>query len=191
MHKEMDHHADTVRFGFWVYLMTDCVLFAAFFATYAVLRHNTFGGPSGHDLFDLPYVLGETALLLTSSFTCGLAMLAMHRQDKRQVMAWLGLTLVLGLSFLSMEVHEFRHLIYDGAGPQRSAFLSSYFSLVGLHGLHIAAGSLWLLVMLAHLATQSITPRLTRKLACFSLFWHFLDLVWIFIFTLVYLMGSL
>ena len=183
--------ADTLTFGFWTYLMTDCVLFATFFATYAVLRGNTFGGPSGHDIFSMPYVLTETIILLVSSFTSGLAMLAMQRQDKNQVIAWLSVTTILGLSFLSMEISEFSKLISDGNGPQSSGFLSSYFSLVGLHGMHIAFGSLAMIVGIVQVWRKGLTPKVTEKLTCLSLFWHFLDIIWIFIFTLVYLMGAL
>ena len=174
-------------FGFWTYLMTDCVLFACFFATYAVLRGSTFGGPAGRDLFNLPYVLLETVVLLTSSYTCGIAMLAAHRKAVQATILWFVATLGLGLAFLVLEVSEFRHLIADGHGPQQSAFLSSYFSLVGLHGLHIAVGSIWVLVALAHLWRRGLNEPTLEKLTSLSLFWHFLDVVWIFIFSIVYL----
>jgi cytochrome o ubiquinol oxidase subunit 3 len=187
---DIAHRDDLVALGFWTYLMTDCILFASFFAVYAVLTHSTFGGPSGHDIFRLPYVLKETFILLTSSFTCGLAMLAAHRGDKRQTFAWFGITLALGLTFLFMEVSEFHNLIQAGNGPQRSGFLSSYFSLVGLHGLHIAVGSIWMIVALVHLQLKGLTPGTVRKLTTLSLFWHFLDIVWIFIFSIVYLLGA-
>ena len=177
-------------FGFWVYIMTDCVLFATLFATYAVLRDNTFGGPAGHDLFNLPFVLQETMLLLTSSFTCGLAMLAAHARNKNYVLGWLVVTFILGAAFLGMELSEFRTLIADGNGFQRSGFLSSYFTLVGTHGLHIAAGLLTILVSLLFVHLRGLTKEVIRNLTCFSLFWHFLDIVWIFIFTIVYLMGA-
>jgi cytochrome o ubiquinol oxidase subunit 3 len=192
MHTETlhSHHSDTTAtFGFWIYLMTDCVLFATLFATYAVLHTSTFGGPPGRELFSLPNVLVETLLLLTSSFTCGLAMLAAERGNKQQVLAWFAVTLLLGLSFLSLELQEFSHLIAEGNSFQRSAFLSSFFALVGTHGLHIVAGSLTLLVLMAEIWFRGITAPILRKLSCFSLFWHFLDLIWIFIFTIVYLMG--
>lgn len=177
--------------GFWTYLMTDCVLFAALFATYAVLHKNTFGGPSAHDLFDLNYALGETLLLLTSSFSCGLGVLAAQRQRLRQTVAWFGVTFVLGVSFLIMELSEFVYIIQAGNSWQRSGFLSSYFTLVGTHGLHITIGLLWMLVLMTRIARKGLTNSLLKKLTLLSLFWHFLDVVWIFIFTVVYLLGGL
>lgn len=178
-------------FGFWVYLMTDCVLFAALFATFAVLRHNTFGGPSAAQLFSLPYVLIETLLLLTSSFTCGLGILGAQRNSRRAVLISFGLTFLLGLAFLVMELTEFRHLARAGNGWQRSGFLSSYFTLVGTHGLHITVGLLWMAVLLAKTWRRGLTNATLRKLTLLSLFWHFLDIIWIFIFTIVYLMGAI
>jgi len=177
------------QLGFWLYLMTDCVLFASLFATYAVLRGSTFGGPSGHDIFSLSYVFIETLALLTSSFTCGLAIVALHRQKKTQVVIFLGITCVLGLVFLDMELSEFARLAADGNSWQRSGFLSSFFTLVGTHGLHIATGLLWLIVLVVQLVKKGFTAGVTRRLTLFSMFWHFLDVVWIFIFTIVYLMG--
>lgn len=177
------------QLGFWLYLMTDCVLFASLFATYAVLHGSTFGGSSGHDLFDLPFVFIETIALLTSSFTCGLAILALHRQKKTQVMVWLGTTLALGLVFLGMELSEFTKLALEGNSWQRSGFLSAFFTLVGTHGLHIASGLLWLIVLGVQLVKKGFTAGVTRRLTLFSMFWHFLDVIWIFIFTIVYLMG--
>jgi len=176
-------------FGFWLYIMTDCVLFASLFATYAVLHNNTFGGPSGASLFSMPYVLVETLLLLTSSFTCGLAVLAAQSQRKNQVIGWFGATFVLGISFLAMELTEFRHLVMDGNSWRRSGFLSSYFTLVGTHGLHITVGLIWMVVLVAQIRRKGLTPNNQRRLTLLSIFWHFLDLVWIFIFTIVYLMG--
>jgi cytochrome o ubiquinol oxidase subunit 3 len=177
-------------FGFWLYLMTDCILFATLFATYAVLHGNTNGGPGGGELFRLPYVLVETIILLTSSLTCGLAMLAVHKGSKHQVLLWFALTFVLGTAFLAMEITEFRHLAQDGNSWRASGFLSAFFTLVGTHGLHIATGLLWILVMLAKVARQGITHANTRRLLLLSLFWHFLDVIWICIFTIVYLMGA-
>jgi cytochrome o ubiquinol oxidase subunit III len=182
--------AQKTIFGFWVYLMTDCVLFASLFAVYAVLHQNTFGGPSGRELFDMPYVLVETMLLLTSSFTCGLAMLAAPRRDKRQVLFWLTITALLGASFLAMELSEFRNLVLDGNSWRRSGFLSSYFTLVGTHGLHITIGLLWIVVMLFFTLKKGLTHGVLKRLTLLSLFWHFLDVVWIFIFTIVYLFGT-
>jgi cytochrome o ubiquinol oxidase subunit 3 len=186
-----DHIQDRVTFGFWVYILSDCVLFAGLFATYAVLHNATFGGPAIADLVSLPFVLTETMILLTSSFTVGLVLLATHHSKKLLALCALVVTLLLGLSFLGMEVNEFSHLIAQGSGPQGSAFLSSFFTLVGTHGLHVFFGSLWMLVLMAHIAFKGITDGTTRKLMCLSLFWHFLDIIWIFIFTFVYLLGAL
>ncbi len=182
---------DKTVFGFWVYLMTDLVLFASLFATYAVLHHNTFGGPTGAELFSLPYVLTETLILLTSSFTAGLAILAMHRADKRQVIIWLLVTFGLGLAFLGMELSEFSRLVADGNSWQRSGFLSAFFTLVATHGLHITVGLTWMGVMIYRVMTGGLVPTTMRRLTLLSLFWHFLDLIWIFIFTIVYLFGAL
>jgi cytochrome o ubiquinol oxidase subunit 3 len=178
-------------FGFWVYLMTDCVLFASLFAVYAVLHGNTFGGPSGRDIFDLPYVLIETLLLLTSSFTCGLAVIAAGQRKQRQVTALLALTFILGASFVFMEVREFHHLVTIGDSWRRSGFLSSYFTLVATHGLHITVGLLWMGVMMFKVWRGGLTDASVKRLTLLSMFWHFLDVVWIFIFTIVYLMGAL
>jgi cytochrome o ubiquinol oxidase subunit 3 len=178
-------------FGFWVYLMTDLLMFAALFASYAVLRNNTFGGPSSKELFSLPNVLIETIILLTSSFTTGLGMLAARRNNKNQTMAWFAVTFLLGASFLAMEFNEFAKLIAEGHSPQANAFLSSFFTLVGTHGLHIAVGLFWVVVMMVQIYAKGLSENNLRKLTCLSLFWHFLDIVWIFIFTIVYLMGAI
>lgn len=175
--------------GFWIYLMSDCVLFGSLFATYAVLSQNTFGGPSGQDLFDLPYVLVETLLLLTSSFTAGVAILAAKAGHKKQVIGWLVVTFLLGLSFLVMELVEFHEILSSGYSWQTSGFLSSFFTLVATHGVHITIGLLWIGVMIWRVWKLGITQGNLRRLMVFSLFWHFLDVVWIFIFTVVYLMG--
>lgn len=177
-------------FGFWVYLMTDCILFATLFATYAVLRGNTFGGPDGRELFDMPYVLAETLILLTSSFTCGLGLLAAHSGKRDHVVAWFSVTFLLGLAFLGMEVSEFAHLYNEGHSWQLSGFLSAFFTLVGTHGLHITAGLLWMLVMMIYVVRRGLTASLVKRLTMLSLFWHFLDIIWIFIFTIVYLFGA-
>jgi cytochrome o ubiquinol oxidase subunit 3 len=182
---------DKTVFGFWVYLMTDCVLFASLFATYAVLHGNTFGGPSGHELFKLPYVLTETMVLLTSSFTCGLAMIAAQKRDKQQVLLWLAVTFLLGLTFLGLELSEFRSMVLEGNSWRRSGFLSSYFTLVGTHGLHITFGLIWMAVAGWFTLKKGLTHGIMKRLTLLSLFWHFLDVVWIFIFTIVYLFGSL
>lgn len=190
--KVLTHESDSSKtiFGFWVYLMTDCVLFASLFATYAVLQGNTYGGPGADELFSMPFVLGETLLLLTSSFTAGLAILAMQGRRKRQTLVWLGVTFALGAGFLAMELSEFAALIAEGNSWQRSGFLSAFFTLVATHGLHIATGMIWLLVVFTQLIRKGFTPSTVQRLTLFSMFWHFLDLVWIFIFTIVYLMGA-
>lgn len=182
---------DKVTLGFWIYLMTDCVLFASLFATYAVLHANTFGGPAGSELFSLPYVLVETLLLLTSSFTCGLGLLAARNKNRRQVLSWLGVTFVLGLAFLTLEITEFRHLALEGNSWTRSGFLSSFFTLVGTHGLHITVGLIWMAALMVRVYKFGFSKYSLRKFALLSLFWHFLDVVWIFIFTVVYLFGAI
>jgi len=175
--------------GFWLYLMTDVILFASLFATYAVLHTASANGPTSREIFELPIALTETIILLTSSFTCGLALLALKQEKLRQLVIWLGITYVLGIAFLTIELTEFSNLIQAGHGWQTSAFLSAFFTLVGTHGLHIFIGLLWLLIMVVVLIKRGFTPKLKRQLGLFALFWHFLDLVWIFIFTVVYLMG--
>lgn len=177
--------------GFWIYLMTDCVLFASLFAAYAVLRNNTSGGPSGADLFSLPFVLTETVLLLTSSLTAGLTLLLAQHQKKTAFYVLATLTFMLGVAFLTMELVEFSQLISEGNGWQRSGFLTAFFTLVGAHGLHIATGLLWLSVLFGQVMIKGFTSGTVRRLTLFSVFWHFLDVIWIFIFTIVYLMGVL
>ncbi len=178
-------------FGFWVYLMTDCVLFASLFAVYAVLHNNAFGGPSAAELFSLPLVLTETLILLTSSFTCGLGLLAAQRGHKNQVMTWFGLTFLLGAVFLGLELREFSSLVGEGSSWRRSGFLSAFFTLVGTHGLHISVGLTWMAVMLVQIARRGFGRGTLQRLTLLCLFWHFLDIIWIFIFTIVYLMGAL
>lgn len=178
---------DRILFGFWVYLMTDLLMFAVLFAIYAVLRDNTLGGASGRDVFSLHLALAETLILLTSSFTSGVGMLAARRGNKRQVLGWFGLTFILGLSFLVLEMREFTELIHAGHTVSTNAFFSSFFSLVGTHGLHIFSGLLWMAVTLFYINKRGLNRNMVRKLAQLSLFWHFLDIVWIFIFTFVYL----
>lgn len=175
--------------GFWVYILTDCVLFGCLFATYVVLHNNTFGGPSSADLFSLDFALKETLILLVSSFTCALATLCMRRGQKSRMLCWFAVTFLLGISFLSMELSEFASFISDGHGYQKSAFLSAFFTLVGTHGAHISVGLLWIAVMSWQVCYQGLTLAVVRRLRCLGLFWHFLDVVWIFIFTVVYLMG--
>jgi cytochrome o ubiquinol oxidase subunit 3 len=178
-------------FGFWIYLMTDCVLFASLFATFVILRNNTFGGPSGGQLFSLNFVLCETLVLLTSSYTCGLGMLAAQRRTRRMTLLWLGVTFLLGLAFLILELTEFRHFVHEGDSWRRSGFLSGYFTLVATHGLHICVGLLWMAVLTFRIKRQGLNRFTTRQLSMFSLFWHFLDIIWIFIFTIVYMVGKL
>lgn len=198
MNKQQDnqHADDTVIFGFWVYLMTDLMVFACLFATYAVLKNNTFGAISIHQLSNLPFVLVETLLLLMSSFTCGLSMVAakvgsLKNSDKSKTISLLGVTFLLGIAFLAMEMTEFTQLVLEGNSWTQSGFLSAFFTLVGTHGLHILIGLLWIIVLVVQIWYRGFTASTMRKLACFSLFWHFLDIVWIFIFTIVYLLGAI
>ncbi|WP_294334505.1 cytochrome o ubiquinol oxidase subunit III [uncultured Sphingomonas sp.] len=179
----------TVGYGFWIYLLSDIILFSGFFAAYAVLAKQTAGGPSPHELFGQGRVAIETAALLISSFTSGLAGVAAQKHKLVPALAWLLATGVLGAVFLGLELIEFAEMIGKGAGPQRSAFLSAFFGLVGLHGLHIAVGLLWLGTMMAQLWVKGFRPQVLRRLMCFTLFWHALDIVWVGIFTMVYLMG--
>jgi cytochrome o ubiquinol oxidase subunit III len=190
-HRKLEHEAESkTLFGFWTYLMTDCILFATLFAAYAVLHNNTNGGPGAGELFDMPFVLLETLILLTSSFTCGLAILAARRLDKDMVFVWFGVTAFLGLAFLGLELHEFSSLIHEGNSWRESGFLSAFFTLVGTHGLHITAGLVWIGVLMTQLYRKGFRPNTVKRLMLLSMFWHFLDIVWIFIFSLVYLMGG-
>jgi cytochrome o ubiquinol oxidase subunit III len=187
-----DPHQDTFSktvLGFWIYLMTDCILFATLFATYAVLHNSTFGGPSSRDLFSLSTAFIETMILLLSSVVCGLGMLSAVRNEKNRVIGWFAIAFLLGASFVALELTEFTHLVQEGNSWRRSAFLSSFFTLVGTHGLHVSIGLFWMIVLMLQVFFKGITVDTFRRLVVFSLFWHFLDLVWIFIFTFVYLMG--
>ncbi|EIZ78503.1 cytochrome o ubiquinol oxidase subunit III [Novosphingobium sp. Rr 2-17] len=192
---DLDEHAHpeghSTMLGFWIYLMSDCLIFAILFAAYAVLGGNYAAGPGPKDLFELPLVAVNTAMLLFSSITYGFAMLAMQRDQKNATLGWLVVTLVFGLAFLSIELYEFHHLIEEGAGPQRSAFLSAFFTLVGTHGLHVTFGSIWLVTLMVQVASKGLITANKRRLMCLSMFWHFLDLIWIGVFTFVYLMGML
>ncbi len=190
-HAHEEHHENNTVFGFWLYLMTDCLLFASFFATYAVLFMNTAGGVSGKDIFELNFVAVETAALLLSSIAFGFAMICAHRQNKSGALAWLAVTWALGACFIGMEVYEFHHLIEHGNGPQQSAFLTAFFSLVGLHGLHVTAGLIWMTIMFIEVTRRGLGEQTVTRLSCLSLFWHFLDIVWICVFTVVYLMGAM
>ena len=185
------HPENGSMLGFWIYLMSDCLIFACLFAAYAVLGHNYAAGPSGADLFDLPLVAVNTSLLLFSSITYGFAMLRMQLQDKKNTLVWLAITGILGACFIGLELTEFVSMIHEGAGPQRSGFLTSFFSLVGTHGLHVTFGIVWLVTLMFQLKKHGITPENRRRLMCLSMFWHFLDVIWIGVFTFVYLMGVL
>lgn len=177
-------------YGFWIFILSDMIMFSAFFATYAVLLGQTAGGPTGHDLFDLRNVAIETALLLASSFTCGMASIAADTRSTRWFQLAMAVTCAFGLAFLTLEVQEFAGLVARGAGPSRSAFLSAFFTLVGCHGLHVSAGILWQLTMMAQVFTKGFRPDIQRRILCFALFWHALDIIWIAVFTVVYLLGS-
>lgn len=177
-------------YGFWIFLLGDIVMFSCFFAAYAVLLGRTADGPKGSELFDLRSVAAETAFLLLSSFTCGLAMIAADVRDARWFQAGMAVTCLLGLGFLALEAREFADLVSRGAGPTRSAFLSAFFSLVGCHGAHVSAGILWLLTMMAQVFAKGFRADIMRRLACFALFWHALDIIWVAIFSVVYLIGS-
>ncbi|MDX3885642.1 MAG: cytochrome o ubiquinol oxidase subunit III [Sphingomonas sp.] len=190
---EEHHHAEggSTMLGFWIYLMSDCLIFAILFACYGVLGGNYAAGPSPRDLFDLPLVALNTTMLLFSSITYGFAMLAMEKGAIGRTQGWLAITGLFGAAFLGIELYEFAHLIHEGATPQRSAFLSSFFTLVGTHGLHVTFGIVWLVTLMVQVARRGLIPANRRRLMCLSLFWHFLDVIWIGVFTFVYLMGML
>jgi cytochrome o ubiquinol oxidase subunit 3 len=177
--------------GFWIYLMSDCFVFAALFVSYAVLGTHYAGGPTGAEVLDLAGLAVNTALLLISSVTFGFAMLAMHQRNKGAMLAWLAVAGFLAAAFVGLEIHEFIGMIAEGAGPDRSAFLSAFFTLVGTHGLHVTVGCLWLIVLMAQLGRFGINESNARRLQCLSMFWHFLDLVWVGVFSYVYLVGVL
>ena len=179
-----------VAYGFWIFLLSDIILFSAFFASYAVLSGQTAGGPSGREIFDLRNVGIETACLLLSSFTCGMSALAAGARNKPAFYAALLVTFALGAVFLTLELREFAGLVAAGNGPQRSAFLSAFFALVGCHGLHVTAGMLWLLTMVAQVFAKGFRADMLRRILCFNLFWHALDIIWVAVFTVVYLLGA-
>ncbi|WP_299341270.1 cytochrome o ubiquinol oxidase subunit III [uncultured Pseudoxanthomonas sp.] len=186
------HHPENgTLLGFWIYLLSDLMIFGSLFATFGVFSGSYAAGPSGRDLFlpNLHLVAINTGILLVSSITYGFAMLAMMKRSARGTVGWLLVTGLLGLAFLSIEVYEFHHLIHIGAGPQRSAFLSAFFTLVGTHGLHVLFGVIWLVVLCVQVHKWGLNRTTTRRIACLSMFWHFLDVVWIGVFTFVYLMG--
>jgi len=184
------HDLESMRqFGFWIFLITDVILFGCLFATYVVLKGNTNGGPTGAELFAMPGIIASTFILLTSSFTSGLAVLSMNRGDKRGLIGWLAVTALLGASFIALEVTEFVHMVHEGATIGTSAFLSAFYTLVGTHGLHVSLGLVWMTSIILQLKKRGITDVTKRKVNVVSLYWHFLDVVWIFVFTIVYLMG--
>jgi cytochrome o ubiquinol oxidase subunit 3 len=192
-YKQEEHaHGDGgTLLGFWLYLMSDCLIFAVLFATFGVLGRNYAAGPSGADLFDLRLVAINTSLLLLSSITYGFAMLEMEKDRVDTTLRWLAITGLFGAAFLGIELYEFAHLIREGATPQRSAFLSAFFTLVGTHGLHVTFGIIWLITLMAQLRQRGLIAENQRRLLCLSMFWHFLDVVWIGVFTFVYLMGAM
>ena len=187
------HHEEgaSTTIGFWIYLMSDCLMFAVLFAVFGVLGQSYAAGPGPQALFELHLVAINTAFLLLSSLTFGFAMLSTLAGRQGPAMMWLGATLVLGLAFLAVEIYEFHHLIHLGAGPQRSAFLSSFFALVGTHGLHVAFGCLWLVTLMIQITRHGLTGANIRRMTCLSMFWHFLDVIWIGVFTFVYLLGMI
>ena len=185
------HPENGTSLGFWLYLMSDCLIFAALFATYGVLGRNYAAGPTGKELFDLGLVAINTAFLLMSSITFGFAMLQKQKKNVNGTLLWLAITGLLGLAFLCVELYEFHHLIHEGAGPTRSAFLSSFFTLVGTHGIHVTFGLIWLITLMIQIKKHGLIEANVRRINCLSMFWHFLDVVWIGVFTFVYLMGVL
>ncbi|MEK1931178.1 MAG: cytochrome o ubiquinol oxidase subunit III [Pararhizobium sp.] len=187
-----EHHPEhSTMLGFWLYLMSDCLIFAVLFATHGVVGRNYAAGPAPADLFDLNLIAINTAMLLFSSITYGFAMLQMERNAKMETLFWLGVTGVFGAIFLALELYEFYHLIHEGAGPTRSAFLSSFFTLVGTHGLHVTFGIIWLITLMVQVKKHGLNPENRRRLMCLSMFWHFLDVIWIGVFSFVYLLGVL
>jgi len=190
-HRGPESKSIVVPYGFWLFVLSDIVLFSALFATYASLVHATDGGPVTSQLFERPLVAVETVALLLSSFVCGLAMIAAKRANMLWTQAWLILTGLLGLVFLFIELREFAGMVAIGAGPQRSAFLSSFFTLVGCHGAHVTCGLLWIGTMMAQIWAKGFQPHIMRRLLCLSVFWHALDIIWVAIFTIVYLIGTL
>ncbi|MFC4257273.1 cytochrome o ubiquinol oxidase subunit III [Altererythrobacter xixiisoli] len=192
---ELEEHAHpeghSTMLGFWIYLMSDCLIFAILFACYAVLGANYAAGPSPKDLFDLNLIAINTAMLLLSSLTYGFALIGLQQNRLRLVQIWLAVTGLFGAAFLGIELYEFSHLIHLEATPQRSAFLSAFFTLVGTHGLHVTFGIIWLVTLLVQLGRHGLIPANKRRVMCLSMFWHFLDVIWIGVFTFVYLMGAL
>ncbi|URD39905.1 cytochrome o ubiquinol oxidase subunit III [Methylobacterium tardum] len=191
MDEEGHHSEGSTMLGFWLYLMSDCLIFATLFATYGVLGRSYAAGPTPKELFDLPGIAVNTAMLLFSSITYGFAMLEMDRDRVKQTQIWLAVTGLFGAAFVTLEIREFVHLFHEGAPPWRSAFLSSFYTLVSTHGLHVSMGILWLIVLMVQVRKHGLIAENKRRLMCLSLFWHFLDLIWIGVFTVVYLIGVL
>jgi len=190
-HRGPESKSIVVPYGFWLFVLSDMIIFSALFASYATLVHATDGGPTTNQLFHRNLVAVETMALLISSFVCGLAMISAKRVNMVWTQAWLVATGAFGLVFLGIELYEFSAMIAEGAGPQRSAFLSAFFTLVGCHGAHVTAGLLWLGTMMAQIWAKGFQPHIIRRLLCFSIFWHALDIIWVAIFTIVYLIGTL
>lgn len=189
-HEHAHHDPNELKvLGFWFFLISDVILFSVLFATFIVLRQNTAGGPTGKELFEMPGVIAETFILLTSSFTSGLAVLAMNRKNNKQLIGWLIVTAVLGASFVGLEVSEFVKMVHEGATYTTSAFLTAFFTLVGTHGLHVSLGLCWMIGLMIQLGKRGITEATIGKITVISLYWHFLDVIWIFLLTIVYLMG--
>jgi cytochrome o ubiquinol oxidase subunit 3 len=189
---DREHHPEqSTMLGFWVYLMSDCLIFASLFAVYAVLGNNYAAGPGPAELFKLPTVALNTSMLLFSSITYGFAMLAMAKNNQSQTLIWLAVTGLFGAAFIYFELSEFHELFVEGATPQRSAFLSSFFTLVGTHGLHVTLGLVWLVTLMVQVGMHGLNEANQRRLMCLSLFWHFLDVIWIGVFSFVYLLGVL
>lgn len=189
-HHDDHHDQESLKmFGFWLFLITDVILFGTLFATYVVLRLNTDGGPTGAELLEMNGIIISTFILLTSSFTSGVAVLEMNKGNKRGLILWLAITALLGASFVFLEVNEFMHLVHEGATIGTSAYWSAFYVLVGTHGLHVSVGLVWMVALIFQLSRRGVTPVTKRKVSIISLYWHFLDVVWIFVFTIVYLMG--
>lgn len=186
---EHEHHESMKVFGFWIFLMTDCILFACLFATFAVLRTHTDSPFTGNELFEIPGFTAETFILLTSSFTSGLATLAMNKGKVKPLIGWLAVTVLLGAAFIGLEINEFMKMVSEGATISTNAFLSSFYTLVSTHGLHVSVGIVWMIAIMIQLKQHGIQSVTKRKVQVMSLYWHFLDVVWIFLFTVVYLMG--
>lgn len=187
-HEHHDYAGDTL-FGFWIYILSDCLLFGTLFATYAVFSNSFAGGIEASELFSLPFVLVETALLLFSSYTFAFAMLKANNNQMFEMMKWLGITFILGALFLVMELYEFYHFSHEGATLTTSAYWSAFYGLLSTHGLHVFAGLVWMVVLFFHFKRDGFTNENKTRLACLSLFWHFLDIIWICVFSMVYLMG--